>query len=291
MRITHILPSLALAGALLAGAPTNAEIYRWTDADGRLHFTERLEMVPLEHRERAVRSALESSSHEVQTFSAPSSDAFAEIPAGPAVRPRRSARSGGSVRIPFQRDGSLMRVDVRLNDVVTAPFLIDTGASGVSLPSRVAEQLGIRVRPDTPHVQVRTANGVVSRALVKLDSVEVAGARVEGLEATVNPSMDIGLLGGSFFNNFVYRVDAAESVITLMPNEQIRGGMGEYDWRRRFRGLLDPIAKLDAHLAEDVVRRKGELERLRRRRVELEQELEELGLLANRLDVPQTWRQ
>ena len=34
-----------------------------------------------------------------------------------------------------------------------------------------------------------TANGVVARPLIRLDAVELSGARVEGLEATVNPSM------------------------------------------------------------------------------------------------------
>ena len=49
---------------------------------------------------------------------------------------------------------------------------------------------------------------------------------MEGLNATINPAMEVGLLGGDFFNNFVYRVDAAASVITLVPNDRMRGGLG-----------------------------------------------------------------
>lgn len=282
MRFAHFLLAAGLAAELGAGTAANAEIYRWTDASGRLHFTERLEQVPPEHRESAVRAAMKPSTRPLQTFSGPDA---------PAPATRRRGRKGGTVRIPFVHEGTLMRVDARLNDVVTAPFLVDTGASGVSLPSHVAERLGIRVRSDTPHVRVMTANGVVSRALVKLDAVEIGGARVEGLEATVNPSMSIGLLGGSFFNNFIYRVDATERVITLTPHEMLRGGMGETDWRTRFRSLLDPLAKLEAHLGSDLVRRKNEKANLERRRAELETELERLQTEANRLDVPQAWRQ
>jgi len=282
MRCARLLAAPALVAALAVGTTADAEIYRWTDASGRLHYTEDLARVPAEHRQEALRSIDRPVTHSIQTFSGS---------AEPEVPQRRSGRAAGAVRIPFVREGTLMRVEARLNDAVTAPFLIDTGASGVSLPSEVAQQLGIRVSADTPHVEVVTANGRVSRPLVMLDSVEVAGARVEGLEATLNPAMEIGLLGGSFFNNFVYRVDAAEGVITLTPNQQIRGGMGELDWRRRFRSLLDPLVVLEAHLARDVARRPAETAALDRRRAELEAALEDLQLEANRLDVPHAWRQ
>ena len=41
--------ALGLAAAVLAlAAPGRAEIYRWTDAQGRIHFTERIDQVPPE---------------------------------------------------------------------------------------------------------------------------------------------------------------------------------------------------------------------------------------------------
>jgi clan AA aspartic protease (TIGR02281 family) len=285
MRCARCLAAPALVAALAVGATAHAEIYRWTDAEGRLHYTESLARVPPEHREEALRSTLRPVTRSIQTFSS-SPDA----PDGGVAR-ARPARSHGVVRIPFVREGTLMRVDALLNDAVRAPFLIDTGASGISLPTQVADDLGIRIDASTPHVEVVTAAGRVTRPMVRLDSVEVGGARVEGLEATLNPAMDIGLLGGSFFNNFVYRVDAAEGVITLTPNQQIRGGMGEADWRLRFRSLLDPLAALEAHLAQNVVRRPAETAELERRRGQLEAALEELQGEANRLDVPHAWRQ
>jgi hypothetical protein len=141
-----------------------------------------------------------------------------------------------------------------------------------------------------PHVRVVTANGMTSRPLVTLEAVELGAARVEGLEATVNPAMSIGLLGGTFFNNFVYRVDAAESEIRLVPNERIRGGLREQEWRTRFLQLREPLARVDSYLEEAVVLRKGERARLERRRSELANSLEELEQHANRLDVPYKWR-
>ncbi len=45
----RILVWLVLLAGLLA-APSGAEIYRWTDADGQLHFSDRLNDVPPEYR-------------------------------------------------------------------------------------------------------------------------------------------------------------------------------------------------------------------------------------------------
>jgi clan AA aspartic protease (TIGR02281 family) len=279
MRVSVRFLCVAVLCALFGAAGAGADIYRWTDAQGRLHFTESLDQVPPQYREGARRDAETQPPSKFQTYSRPT-----------RAQAAQADRYNEEIRIPFVRDGSLMRVDVRLNDQLSAPFLIDTGASGVSLPSHVAEQLDIRVRPDTPHVEMITAAGVVARPVVTLQSVQLGRARVENLEATINPAMQVGLLGGTFFNNFVYQVDAAASEILLVPNDRLRGGLDEAAWRARFEGLRDPIARLDAYLASGEVVRQGERERLERRRSALLEQLEELERRANRLEVPQAWR-
>ena len=281
MRIRSHSIALGTALALLAGS-AEAEIYRWTDAQGRVHFTQRIDQVPPEHR-AAARSKAKQKGPAIQTYEGPASAA-----SQPVRRARR--RANEPLRIPFQREGTLMRVNVKLDDLVTAPFYIDTGASGISLPSAYAERLGFRVKPDTPHTQVITASGMVSRALMTLRSVELEGARVENLEATVNPAMDVGLLGGTFFNNFVYRVDAAAGYIELRPNENIRGGMAAEEWQRRFRALRSPLARLEKHLATAEIDDERERDYLERRAVRLREELDALSLQANKLDVPHAWR-
>ena len=274
----------ALAACLLAalfGARAGAEIYQWTDAEGRVHFTQQLDRVPPEQRDAAKRGARpQSQPGALQTYATPAPDAR---PGG------RAARLARELRIPFQREGSLMRVEARLNDSLTATFLVDTGASGIALPPEYARRLGIQVGRNTPHVPVSTANGRVSLPLVMLDSVDLGGARVEDLEATLNPTMDIGLLGGSFFNNFVYRVDAAENVITLAPNDGMRGGLDAEAWRARFAELRAPLARLEEHLAGTLAR--PERAMLEGRRAELISALEALEAEADRQRVPQKWRE
>ena len=237
--------ALRLAAALLAVAgPARAEIYRWTDPEGRVHFTERIEQVPIEHRNAARESATASrAANRVHTYSGSPTDRPAALAAV-----RRS--HGDEIEIPFTKLGPLMRVEAVVDDAVSIPFLIDTGASGVSIPSAYLAKLGVRIRPDTPRIQVTTANGVVSRPLINLRSVDLGGARVENLAATIDPGLEFGLLGGTFFNNYIYRVDAARGVMTLVANDQLRGGLGEAQWRERFESFTDPLERLESFVRD-----------------------------------------
>jgi clan AA aspartic protease (TIGR02281 family) len=282
--MTLALRALRLVAVIVAVAsPARGEIYRWTDAQGRIHFTEHIERVPPEQRNAAREHANETKGPErVHTYSGSPSD-------GPTA-PSPVRRAHREIEIPFTKIGSLMRIDARVDDAIPVPFLIDTGASGISIPETYVRKLGIQIRPDTPRVEVTTANGVVKRALISLRSVEIGSARVEDLTATVDPGLEYGLLGGTFFNNYIYRVDAARSVIALVPNDQIRGGLGEAQWRERFRTLTDPLARLEAYLREHPYLDKHERAVLAARQQELEAGLQELERRADELDVPQVWR-
>jgi len=109
-------------------------------------------------------------------------------------------------------------VNVRLNDRVVAPFYVDTGASDISLPRSVGTQLGVSTGSSTGFATEITASGAIQVPVITLDSVQVGGARVEKLLATINPMLEVGLLGGSFFNRFSYSIDPAKGVLILRPN-------------------------------------------------------------------------
>jgi aspartyl protease family protein len=274
---------LALVLALLAllhVGTASAEIYRWTDAEGNLHFTEDLSQVPPQHREQALRRPPSSSRGALQTYTPPAN-----------LEPRPAGRSSDVIHIPFERRGTLMWVTAMVNDRRPVPFLIDTGASGVSLPSEVVAQLGIRIRPDTPRATVSTANGYVRVPVVELDSVQLGRARVEGLHATVNPTMNVGLLGGSFFNNFKYSVDIAAGVITLAPNEGVRGGAAAEQWRERFHDLRLSIDRLEDYLEDRTITRPNRRRELEANLAALKEDLIDLEIEANHAGVPKSWRQ
>ncbi|MFK7895868.1 MAG: TIGR02281 family clan AA aspartic protease [Myxococcota bacterium] len=279
----------------LASGEALAEIYKWKDSAGRLHFAQDLNQVPPKYRAQAAGDVVDPSTRPaIQTYE----------PTPPAAVPKRtrgrksaSGRKGGSgetYRIRVAKTGSSMYVQVRLNDNVTAPFIIDTGASDVLLPLSVANELGVDLEGARTGVY-STANGLVKQSLITLDSVNLGGARAENVPASVSPTMSIGLLGLSFFNHFDYQFDPARGIVTLRSNGlaesgQIRGGRSADQWRGQFASLDRRRRAFERELDEinpNWSRRRSELE------AEIEEVERQKSMLENEADdarVPMQWR-
>jgi clan AA aspartic protease (TIGR02281 family) len=267
----------------------HAEIYRWVDSDGRLHVTQHLDEVPPEYRPSAAAQPNEPGRGSVQTFNTPTPPPAALAPAAGAATPQRT------YRIPVQRAGTGMLVQVRLNDRVTAPFLIDTGASDVLVPKHVADDLGLGAGPDTRTMRYATANGHVDQPVVMLDSVDLGGARVEKVPASVSAGMEVGLLGLSYFNHFTYNIDAAAGIVTLTPNNlvesgAIRGGRSEAQWRAEFQNVRMRILAVEARRETVPPNHSRELQRLDDEKAQLERQLDLLETEADAARVPVVWR-
>jgi aspartyl protease family protein len=80
-------------------------------------------------------------------------------------------------------------------------FVVDTGASLVSMSLSDARRLGLNLERGMPGM-FSTANGVVQGTIVKLDTVSVGGITLRNIEAVVMPqhAMSRILLGNSFLN-------------------------------------------------------------------------------------------
>lgn len=207
-RVAATVMVLAFCGA----APAGSEIYRWTEASGALRFTDSLEQVPVAWRTTVDRiEAAVRSSTRLQRFRPVLPVSVA------ALHQRLSVGDREDVVVPFRRHGNLMKVDVRLNDHLVAPFYVDTAASGVVLPAQIARELGLEIGPDAPATNTLTANGVVRMTVVRLDSVELDGARVNDLEGLVSDQLEVGLLGGAFLRHFNYSIDGTTGTISLEP--------------------------------------------------------------------------
>jgi clan AA aspartic protease (TIGR02281 family) len=283
-----------IALAFFAAGGGSAEIYKWKDSAGRLHFSQDLGQVPREYRSQAKGGAIEEGKSDVIQRYEPGS-----VP----VRPRRSrasqAESGSKAsskvyRIKVQKTGSSMRVMVRLNDHVVAPFYIDTGASDVSLPEWVAKELGLDLEGARTSLY-GTANGLVESTLVNLESVDLGGARVENVPAHISKSMSVGLLGLSYFNHFQYRFDPGSGVVTLRPNGlaeagMIRGGRSRDQWKRQFLHLAGRRAAIERTIDEinpNWTVRKRELEDAIE---EVDRQVKVLESEADDARVPMQWR-
>lgn len=79
-------------------------------------------------------------------------------------------------------------------------FILDTGASDVSIPARLAQRLGLARGPALTY---QTAAGPVVNYLTRLDSVAIGPIRLHDVRASINPNVDDDeiLLGMSFLKH------------------------------------------------------------------------------------------
>ncbi|MFH0909135.1 MAG: retropepsin-like aspartic protease [bacterium] len=114
--------------------------------------------------------------------------------------------------IAYEDEGHSMIVKVRLNDTATGRFVVDTGASVVSLSRAMASRLNLEVASDRA-IRVTVADGrSVSAYPVILKSVQTGDARALNIAAVIldkepSPGVD-GLLGLTFLREFDFHYDA-----------------------------------------------------------------------------------
>tara|TARA_R100000306_G_scaffold62579_1_gene74274 strand:+ start:65783 stop:66334 length:552 start_codon:yes stop_codon:yes gene_type:complete len=92
-----------------------------------------------------------------------------------------------------------------------AQFLLDTGATRVTVPESIAQRAGL---PRMGRSLARTANGTVTVYDTTIDRLEFGGMVLRNVKATINPAMsddDAVLLGMSALRQF----DLRQSLDTL----------------------------------------------------------------------------
>ncbi|HSV37089.1 MAG TPA: TIGR02281 family clan AA aspartic protease [Ramlibacter sp.] len=92
-------------------------------------------------------------------------------------------------------------------------FMVDTGATAVSMGAPDAERLGINYKAGQLGSS-STANGVITTWRVKLNSVRVGDVEVYEVDASVVPvGMPFVLLGNSFLNRFQMKRENDQMVL------------------------------------------------------------------------------
>lgn len=82
-------------------------------------------------------------------------------------------------------------------------FLLDTGATSVSVPSSVAGPIGLK--RGAPQ-RANTANGIITTYATRLDEVQLGNIRLDNVRADINPHMkgEEVLLGMSFLRKLEF---------------------------------------------------------------------------------------
>jgi clan AA aspartic protease (TIGR02281 family) len=108
------------------------------------------------------------------------------------------------------------RLDRRLNQ----HFLIDTGASIVTVPFATVRRLGIDLTTNLPRRLFYSATGVHNAIEVTLPSIELNGWVIEDVKALVVDlpgKSGMGLLGMNYLKNFRLDLNTSEGVLLLEP--------------------------------------------------------------------------
>jgi aspartyl protease family protein len=143
-------------------------------------------------------------------------DAQAEVEVGAARRtlalgagavragsgPARSS-GGNEIVLAAGRNGHFRTIG-QINGK-SVEFMVDTGASVVSLGQVEADRLGLDYKNGVAGI-ARTANGSVPMRVIVLNSVRIGDVEVANVEAAVHPgSLGVVLLGNSFLTRFQMR--------------------------------------------------------------------------------------
>ncbi len=188
----------ALASALLvllAATPAGAQLYRWTDAQGVVRYTNDPSTIPPAQRDSAI-------------------DIGSPAPR-PAPPPTPAAERGTVA--PFAAGGPI-NVAASI-DGVRLVLMVDTGADRTVLSPAALARVGLQATPGRA-VRVLGVAGTASAGEAIVERLELAGSRVGPLPVIV---LDVGLagidglLGRDVLDHFTLTIDAARGQATLVP--------------------------------------------------------------------------
>jgi aspartyl protease family protein len=118
-----------------------------------------------------------------------------------AISASSSAPSANTRSFVVQASGGHFAVDARV-DGRRIPFMIDTGASHITIRESDASRLGFHPRERDYTIRISTANGVGRAAQVDLRMVEIGDILVRDVPALVVPDnvLNVNLLGMTFLS-------------------------------------------------------------------------------------------
>jgi Aspartyl protease len=198
-----VFPAVFLSLATLGLWPATAwaQMYRWTDEQSGVHYSQGLDSVPERFRSKALLLG------------------YPDRPASPAASPSAAAGETSQVtRIPFT-PGKPIVVSAKINGGGSAQLMLDTGASVTVINPRVLAAIGIGAS-QALRGSVRGATGTADVLFVPVQSIEVGAARSGPLRVAshdVELGEGDGLLGRDFLDQFTVNIDNTAGVVTISP--------------------------------------------------------------------------
>jgi len=115
--------------------------------------------------------------------------------------PNRAIAGHSDAAVTLQRNRQGHYVATARINGQPVEMMLDTGATRVSIPATLAQQLGLRRGPAT---STSTANGIITTYDTVLDTVQLGGITLHNIRASINPHGDDVLLGMSFLKRLEF---------------------------------------------------------------------------------------
>ena len=224
--ILAVLPALA-----------QAQMYRWVDDAGAVHYSQGLDSVPERYRAQARSLDLDwprpTPAPGGKSLSPPPSLAPAvPLPVPPRARWGPSGALPEITRVSFPQ-GSYILVDAMINSQGPVKLLLDTGSHQTHVSAQAVRTLGISAPSYPCHsCEVEMIGGTRVVREVQILSLRVGDAEMTG--PTFMDDTDshdglgaVGVLGRSFLDNFRVTMDFRQQVVALVPAAS--GGSGNRD--------------------------------------------------------------
>ena len=197
--VAAVVATVALGDVPGGPRGAGAQVFRWIDGEGSIHYSQGIESVPPRFREGAV----------IIGYERPDTGAPAPVvETGPL----------GIGRVRFT-PGQPIMVSVRINGATPAMLMLDTGATRTVINPKVLEAVGVNYR-DAQRGSIRGVTGEAPVLAVRIESIEASGARSGPLMVVAHDTgfgQGDGLLGRDFLDQFSVNIDNAAGVVTLTP--------------------------------------------------------------------------
>ncbi len=205
--------------------------------------------------------------------------------------------------IPYTGSARRIIIPVTFNRRITVPMLLDTGATGLHISSKLAEELGI-LDDDEGILWTRVAGigGSTPAIFTILDSVQVGEAEDDFIPTTISQANFRGfegLVGMDFIGKYQMQINNRKRVVILeeLPDSRERpAGHDQMWWRTTFSNFKSLRSQWEQY--RDQVSSTGDYtSRLRGAKKFVDQQYSRADYLYNRLkvyasehSVPLEWR-
>ena len=124
--------------------------------------------------------------------------------------------------IPLERQNGVWVAQVEFNDLHQAKLIIDTGATFTTISEDLAFDTGIQPDPRSPQINLYTAGGNVQAKMGIAPRIRVGHAGRDHVRVVIHTIPNLpegidGLLGLSFFDRFMVRLDHSQRELHLTP--------------------------------------------------------------------------